>query len=177
MYEYDYYRKMQEMQEMQNMQNMQNMQGMMNVPNMQGIASTPNMQGMMGASNIPGMYMTGMPQSYYPMVYMPEKQMEEMYPKMYHMVNNAVENQCDMMEMKYGPNHMPSKDEMDSMVEDIHKDVGPKVEEMEEYKEKKDSERQFGFGGRRIFRDLIRILLIRELLRRRQHHGHGMFGY
>jgi len=79
--------------------------------------------------------------------------------------------------MKYGPMHMPSKDEMDSMVESIHKDVGPKVEEMEEYKEKKDSERQFGFGGRRVFRDLIRILLIRELLRRRQHHGHNMFGY
>jgi len=125
--------------------------------------------------NMPSMYMTGMPQPYYPTVYMPDEQMEKMYPKMYHMVNNAVEHQCDMMEMKYGPMHMPSKDEIDSMVENIDKDVYPKVEEMEEYNEKNQAERQFGFGGRKLFKDLVLIFLIREILRRRKQHG-NMFG-
>lgn len=133
--------------------------------------------------NAPSMYMMGMPQQYYPMIQMPNQQMERMYPKVYHMVNDAVKHQCDMMEMNYGPMHTPTNDEVESMTDNIHNNLGPQVEDMDEYKEDMQQdmqqERQFGHGGRRLLRDLIKIFLIRELLRRRQGHGmhFGSFGY
>lgn len=124
------------------------------------------------------MYMIGMPQQYYPMIYMPKQHLEMMYPKVYHMINNAVGYHCDMMEMQCGPMHTPSKEEIDEMADKIYNQIGPQVEEMEEYKEELQEERQLGFGGRRLFRDLITIFLIRELLRRRREHSmYGGFEY
>jgi len=125
--------------------------------------------------NMPFANMMGMPQQYYPMIYMPDQQVEMMYPKVYHMINNAVGHYCDMMEMKYGPMYMPSKEEMNSMVDNIYNEMSPNVEEMEEYKDSSKKERQFGFGGKRLFKDLVLIFLIREILRRRKEHG-NMYG-
>lgn len=146
-----------------------------NMHEMQGMMYQPDMPDMM---NLPNMYMAGMPQQYYPMLCMPCQKMEMMYPKIYHMINDKVKHYCDMMDMKYGTTYMPTKDEMHSMAEDIYKDMGSKVEEMQEYQEAEEkNERQLGFGGRRLLRDLILIQLIRELTRRRRKHYGNIYGF
>lgn len=126
-------------------------------------------------------YMRGMnmPNQYSPMMEMPQEQLESMYPRCYFMIMPEVERQCDMHCAKYGQMHMPSRQQVESMVDEIDNRVGADIED--EYKDMDDNERQFGFGfgGRRRFgRDLITILLLRRLLRRHHfhHHFHPGFG-
>lgn len=129
-----------------------------------------------------------MPSQYAPMMEMPQDQLESMYPRCYYIVNPEVERQCDMMQSKHGPMYTPNRQEVESMVDEIDKRVGSDVDaEYGEYGESDNEERQFGFGGfggrRRFRRDLISILLLRRLLRRRRrpHYGYpwgyGGYGY
>ncbi|RCX19433.1 hypothetical protein DFR58_103179 [Anaerobacterium chartisolvens] len=139
------------------------------------------------------MQMMSMPQQYSPMTAMPDEQLENMYPKTYHIVQPMVENECNNMVSNYGDMYCPNKAHLENMIENIYKKVEANVEvnveadmkveadvkgavkddikekSAEKEKEKdKEKSRQFGFGGRRILRDLTGILLIRELMRRRR---------
>lgn len=127
-----------------------------------------------------------MPQEYSPMMEMPQEDLESMYPRCYHIINPEVERSCGMMHMKYGPMYMPNRQHVESMVDEIDNRVGPEIDA--EYQDDEGEERQFGFGfgGRRRFRrDLITILLLRRLMRRRRPHfgfpghfgGFGGFGF
>lgn len=115
----------------------------------------------------PCMQTMGIPSQYYPMMTMPDQQLENMYPKIYNIIYPVVISHCDEMDMKYGTMYTPSKEQLEATTDNILTKVEANVEEAI----KQDSgwdERQFGFGGRRLLRGLIGILLIRELLRRRR---------
>ncbi|HEY5586887.1 MAG TPA: hypothetical protein VIK78_20650 [Ruminiclostridium sp.] len=164
------------------MQNNKPYKQMMNMP----MQSSPMMS--MPMQNQPMMNMQmqcspmmNMPMQYAPMMNMPQEQLESMYPRCYYIINPEVELQCDMMCSKYGTMHTPSRQQMDNMVDEIDNKVGSDVDA--EYQAADNNEdRQFegfggggfggghhGEGGRRPFRrDLISILFLRELLRRRR---------
>lgn len=105
-----------------------------------------------------------------PMMAMPEQQLEQMYPKTYFVIFPVVLRYCDMMDMNFGCMYIPCREEIEDMCEKICREVEGEVEAVMS-QECAESDRQFGFGGRRIFRNLVEILLIRELLRRRRFGG------
>lgn len=113
---------------------------------------------------------------YYPMMTKSEEELEKMYPKTYDIINPAVENQCNKMEMKKGVMGTISKEQIDEMCENILKDVEGDVEKVLDTEIKGDK-RQLGFGGRFVLSDLVRILLLRELIRRRRPFGYPGYGF
>lgn len=122
-----------------------------------------------------------MPAQYSPMVEMPQEQLESMYPRCYYLINPEVERQCDMFCSKFGNMCTPSRQQLESMVDEVDNNVGAEVDQ--DYQDFENEERQFygGFGGgrRRFRRDLISILLLRALRRRRRPHygGYPPWGY
>jgi len=114
------------------------------------------------------------PNQMYPMMAMPEQQLESMYPKVYHAIYPAVVQRCDAMDMKYGPTYIPDKKEVESMIDDIYirveGDVNIIIEQ--EYGEHNE-DRQFGYGGRGLLRGFIGALLIRDLIGRRRRPFYG----
>ncbi len=123
------------------------------------------------------MQMMDMPNYCYPMATMPEQQLESMYPKVYIIIFPVVQRHCDMMDMQYGMMYVPTCEQLDSMTESIVKIVSQDVE-MTITKGEREEERQLGLGGRRLLRDLVTILLLRELIRRRRPYGYaGYYEY
>jgi len=100
-----------------------------------------------------------------PMNVAAEAQLENMYPNVYNIVNPVVEGYCNNMCMQYGNTYTPNKQQVEAITEDIMKKVEPEVTKEIE---KESGERQLGFGGRRLLRNLIGILFIRNLLDRRR---------
>lgn len=114
----------------------------------------------------PCMQAMGMPNQYSPMMTMPEQQLESMYPNIYNIVNPVVEKHCDNIEMQFG-NMIPTKENIEAVTDNIMAEVEDNVE-AQIAKEAGSHERQFGFGGRRLLRGLVGILLIRNLIGRRR---------
>lgn len=104
---------------------------------------------------------------YNPMMTMPEQQLENMYPNIYNIINPVVESYCDNIDMKYGKMYTPSKEQLEATTDSILAKVEPDVDAAIG-QEAGAAERQLGFGGRRLLRGLIGILLIRSLLGRRR---------
>mgnify|MGYP000277495959 CR=1 FL=1 len=125
---------------------------------------------------MPYTQMMNMPDYCYPMVAIPQQELEGMYPKTYSVIMPVIERNCDMMDMKYGMMYSPTREEIEAMADNIVKDVSPDVD-MVISQAQREEERQLGLGGRRILRDLALILLIRELIRRRNSYGGGYGGY
>jgi hypothetical protein len=115
----------------------------------------------------PQMQTMNMVGQYNMMAAMPEQQLENMYPNIYHIVHPAVCSYCDNLDMAYGSNYIPNKEQVEAITDNILKQVEPNVEAAIK-KEASADERQFGFGGRRVLRGLVGILLIRELINRRR---------
>ena len=107
----------------------------------------------------------GISNQMYPMMEMPEQQLNAMYPRTYHMIYPQIVRACDTMDMNHGPMHMPNHDEVENMVEDV---VGKVENDIDVVLKENENQRQLGYGGRRLLRDLTGILLIRELIRRRR---------
>lgn len=147
------------------------------------------------------MGMAGVPNEYYPMMQMPAAQLESMYPKCYYIIYPRVKRMCDMYCRRNG-NMPPTHEVMEQMTNSVYDEVEPMMHEddmgemdmqMMPTDEQVPSEiddtgyddmqsRQFGtqtFGyfrpRRRFLRDLIGILLIRELLRRRRRPYYGYY--
>lgn len=132
-----------------------------------------------------------MPQKYAPMMEMPQQQLESMYPRCYFIIYPEVRRHADRFTSQYGAMATPTRQQMDEMVENIDNNVGDNVdqdyrEDENEYDYDNYDERQLGgfgggfsgFGRRRFRRDLISILLLRELFRRRRpHYGYGWYPY
>ncbi len=128
----------------------------------------------------PYMQMMNMPTQYYPMATMPVQDLETMYPQMYYHAYPAVMGYCDMMGIRPGTTFSPTREQLDSMVDGIYRSVESQLPMEEGEMESRQPFGGFGgfggFGRRRFLRDLIAILLIRELLRRRRPH-YGGYGY
>lgn len=117
---------------------------------------------------MPCMQTMGIPSQMYPMATMPEQQLERMYPRIYYIIYPAVVRHCDMMDTTYGSMYIPTRDHLEKMIDDITVIVEVDVDVAIKQESGESEERQFGFGGRRLLRGLIGILLLRELLRRRR---------
>ncbi|MCX7708407.1 MAG: hypothetical protein N2484_01010 [Clostridia bacterium] len=154
---------------MANQPNPMNVAGMTNQPyptNVAGMTNQPYPTNVAGLANQP-----------YPTMQMPE-QLENMFPKTYYMVQPAVERRCDMMMGKHGDHQTPSREEVEANIDDIVNEVGPEVEGMLE--QEMGGRQFFGYGGRRVFRDLVGILLLGSLLRRRPYgyyNPYPFYGY
>lgn len=124
---------------------------------------------------IPYMQMMDVPAEYSPMMEMPQDQLESMYPKCYYIIYPEVNRHCDMFNKMYGTMYNPSRKQLEEIVDEIDNSVGSYVDaEYQERDENYTENRQFGLGSRRRFRrDLISILLLRELLRRRRPNYYG----
>lgn len=114
----------------------------------------------------------GIPCQYFPMATMPEEQLESMYPKSYYTIHPAVERTCDRITASCGPMFTPTHEQLESMVDQVYDEVEADVCDIDNRNESSD-DRQFLPGGRRFLRDLIAILLIRDLInRRRPYYGY-----
>jgi hypothetical protein len=114
---------------------------------------------------MPNMQMMGMSGQCCPMMEMPQTQLESMYPKVYIIIYPRIKHSCDMFNSMYGMVN-PTCKQLERMVDDIYKSVEAEVD-AEMSLSMDESGRQIGFGGRRLLRDLISILLIRQLLQGR----------
>lgn len=115
---------------------------------------------------------TSMPGQYNPMMNMTQPQLESMYPNTYNIVQPAVENACNNMLANKGPMYAPNKEDINNMVNEVYSKVENEVETMIK-KNTSERERQFFGGSRFLLRDLVGILLINNLVRRRR----PFFGY
>lgn len=109
----------------------------------------------------------GIPGQYNPMLNLTQPQLESLYPNTYHIIQPNVENMCNIMEAQHGNKYCPSHEEINRMVDQIYENVEGDVEAATK-KNPGNTERQFIGGGRQVLRDLISILLISSLIRRRR---------
>jgi hypothetical protein len=86
-----------------------------------------------------------------------------MYPECYQKIYPVVLRTCEIYDVPTNPQMYPypSRGAVYQMADSIYNMVSP------EFTFTDVSEQQVGFGSRRLFRDLILILLISTLLRRR----------
>lgn len=97
-----------------------------------------------------------------------DKDLKSLYPKIYVKLYPMVKHHCDMMESMHGKMYCPSKDEMDHICKEIcdkyeehHKDDD---DDDDNHRNENDVTRR-----RNSIQDLIRILLITDLLGRRRY--------
>lgn len=95
---------------------------------------------------------------------MSESQLEEMYPSIYRTVYPSVSYMCDRMDGQYGDMYVPNREEFDEMVRAIQDNVVDYVESSQS-QEVDVNEWNRNSGP---FRDLVSILLVRELIGRRR---------
>jgi hypothetical protein len=141
------------------------------------IMPAQNMYNPAAAMPMQNMYnpMPTMPAQAAPSGVSPADQLESMFPETYNIIKPEVEKACDnMMEKKGGK--CPTKEEVESMANDISKKIEPAVEAAVK-KSPSAEERQFSFGGRRILRDFVGALIIADLIRRRPFFYPGFYGY
>lgn len=127
----------------------------------------------------PYMPMWNIPQQYYyPMTDYDDDRLQSMYPRIYNDLYPMVNNYCDMMERKYGPMYTPTREEMDSMIEDMNRNLGLTSEQPATEQEgsvETLAPIEYGADYRHYDRhhavnDLARILFLKELMRRRKMH-------
>lgn len=127
------------------------------------------------------MHDMNMMHQHHPMLTMPQHDLESMYPNIYFIILPHIEHHCNMLESQHGKTHHLTHDMLDSIVDDIYKKVEPDLikcrpeNELIEEDTSEEAERQVYPHGGVMGRNLIRILLIRELLRRRA--PHTPYGY
>jgi hypothetical protein len=135
----------------------------------------------MSMMNIP---MMRMPMPEMPMMNMPvfeeeDGDLKRLYPKIYIRIYPMVKHHCDMMTSMHGIMYCPGKDEMDYICKEIcdkYEEHYKDDEDDEDDDDRNDDNNDMRQRRRRIrrrgIRDLIRILLIRDLLGRRHYGGY-----
>lgn len=109
---------------------------------------------------------------------MPEYQLENMYPNVYFIIYPEVARHCDDFDRDCCGMRLPTREEIERMVDNITMKVQPEVEASMEPGMREDETRQLGFAGRGLLRNLAGILLLRELFdRRHRPHRRRRMGY
>jgi len=102
------------------------------------------------------------------------------YPDIYYIVYPMVRRKCEMMDMSYNPSMYPypSYEMIEKMIDELYEECKKQHPEMfKQYKIESESETKQFFGPRGLFRGLLGILLIREILDRRRRFGYQPYGY
>jgi hypothetical protein len=99
------------------------------------------------------------------MMAMPGQQLEKMYPKIYFIVNPVIMRHCDMMDDTKGPSYIPTKEELENMMNNIQGEVGKMVKSEMPMAGAKNPDPDP--DGSPFLRGLIGTLLVDELLDRR----------
>ncbi|MCX8130397.1 MAG: hypothetical protein N3I35_09890 [Clostridia bacterium] len=125
-----------------------------------------------------------------PMMGNPTEKLEDMYPEVYYRIYPKIKQICMLKDTADNKEMYPypSRSTVERMVDDIYRDTMMEMGETEDDQEQMEEQRQvlpygyaypgytfpvyappvYGFGGRRRFlRDLVGVLLLRELLGRR----------
>jgi hypothetical protein len=149
---------------------------MMNVP-MSNIPMANIPMANVPAANIP-MANAPMPNVYHgaEIYEIEDKELEKLFPRSYHKAIPMVNYHCDVLEGQYGCAHIPTKEQVDAITDDVYKKLEKELEEdidhkemiREESSEDEDETRRRRYGRRRLFRDIIGIALIDQLLGRRR---------
>jgi hypothetical protein len=113
-----------------------------------------------------------------------ERQIEMLYPHSYYIIYPHVRAHCDKLEQKHGKMYCPSKEEFEKILEDICDKVEKELEDDEDKKDKdkddcreEERRRRRRYNRRRLLGDLAGVILIGELLGRRQpYYGPGYYG-
>lgn len=95
-----------------------------------------------------------------------DRDLEEMYPRIYHAVLPMIQKHCDHMEEKHGEMHTPDNKEMEEMLEDILSEVEQDMNNMKRNDVEDGLVRQY--PDRRFLRDLLGIVFVDELRGRRR---------
>ncbi|MBU3189987.1 hypothetical protein K9O30_12775 [Clostridium bowmanii] len=138
-----------------------------------------NMQTIKGQDNkyrYKGNYSTeqNMPMKHMHMLDEEDEDLKMLYPKIYIRIQPIVKHHCDMMVTMYGTMYCPSKNEIDHICKEMCDNYEKHYRDDEDDDNLNDDEykrQRRHFNRRRGNQDLIKILLIRELLGRR--HGGG----
>jgi hypothetical protein len=124
------------------------------------------------------MPMPVMPEQVLPESTMPEYQLENMYPDVYFIIYPEVVRHCDDFDRACCSMMLPTREEVERMVDNIAMKVEPEVEASMETGMPGDNTRQFGFAGRGLLRNLVGVLLLREFFdRRHRPHRRRRMGY
>ncbi|MBU3144405.1 hypothetical protein [Clostridium sp. CF012] len=117
-----------------------------------------------------------MPMTHMPMIEDEDGDLKMLYPKIYIRIYPMVKHHCDMMTSMYGTMYCPSKDELDHISKEIcekHEKYYRDYEEDDNLADDDEYTRQRRrFNRRHGSQDLIKILLISELLGRRHNGGY-----
>lgn len=132
-------------------------------------------------NNMPHMQMKGHGFCHSPVAYQPTEELENMYPEIYHRVYPKIVSACEMMDTPtaYGMYPYPSRDAVERLTDNIYDETVKEIGNIEGNMENTRQPVFFGGGhggfggyggyGRRPFlRDLIGVLLLRELIGRRR---------
>lgn len=104
-----------------------------------------------------------------------DRDLDAMYPKLYHAVLPIVQKHIGNIEEKHGEMHKPEKEEMENMLDNILNEVEHDVENMMRNDMDEDLTRQI--PGRRILRDLLGIVFVDEFRRRRRRRRRRPYPY
>lgn len=95
-----------------------------------------------------------------------DRDLEALFPKVYFGILPIVQKHIDKMEEMHGEMHMPEKEEMEEMLDNILNEVEPDVENM--MRDDIDNSLTRQFPERAILRDLIGIVGVGEMMGRRR---------
>lgn len=101
-----------------------------------------------------------------------------MYPDIYYKIYPYACKVCDKMDNPYVA--YPSESNVQSMIDECYDQCVREVSDLEEYfgqKVSADDKGETKIRRRRLLRDLIGIILISELFRRRRRPGRSPYGY
>ncbi|KEJ03390.1 hypothetical protein N494_02265 [Clostridium botulinum A2B7 92] len=85
--------------------------------------------------------------------------LKSLYPKIYFKIFPLVKERCEIMKREKGKEYCPSEKEVDTVCKEIYKRIKPELDDDED-----DYTRQRRYRRRHAINDLIRIMLISQLL-------------
>ncbi|WP_251861241.1 hypothetical protein [Clostridium sp. Marseille-Q2269] len=103
-----------------------------------------------------------------------DEDLKRLLPRIYFKIYPVVIHHCDLMEREKGKDYCPSEKELDSTCKEIYKKIKSQLDDDDD---DCDCTRQRRYRRRHAVRDIIRILFLNELLRRRRRRRPHRPGY
>ncbi len=94
------------------------------------------------------------------------RQLESMYPDIYHVVYPEVFRHCNMLDNAYGQAYIPNREQLEPVIEDIYANVDKKFNNKSTEDSEQEKALQYRRGG--FLNDIVWIIFLNELLGRRR---------